>query len=123
MMELADFNRYNPDFDKVMASASNSYEIKLPPEKMELFNANKYQILNESIQLLLTSASGNTAANGQQKTVCRWQQKWQRNNQVILVESHPVCMNSGGFFITTKKLFLLLLLSISILRIPRRLRC
>lgn len=67
MMELADFNRYNPDFDKVMASANSNYEIKLPPAKMELFNSNKYQILNESIQLLLTSASGNTAANGATK--------------------------------------------------------
>ena len=62
MMDLGDFSRYNPDFDKVMASANNSYEIKLPPAKMELFNANKYQILNESIQLLLTNAT-NTAAN------------------------------------------------------------
>lgn len=56
VMEPADFNRYNPDFDKVMASASNSYEIKLPADKLELFNANKYQILNESIQLLLSNA-------------------------------------------------------------------
>lgn len=57
MMEIADFNRYNPDFDKVMASASNSYDIKLPADKMELFNANKYQILDESIQLLLNTAT------------------------------------------------------------------
>ncbi|HTE10638.1 MAG TPA: lytic transglycosylase domain-containing protein [Chitinophagaceae bacterium] len=61
VMGIADFNRYNPDFDKVMASASNSYEIKLPADKMELFIANKYQILNESIQLLLNNAA-NTAA-------------------------------------------------------------
>ncbi|MFT3933060.1 MAG: lytic transglycosylase domain-containing protein [Chitinophagaceae bacterium] len=60
MMDIADFNRYNPDFDKVMASADNSYEIKLPADKLELFNANKYQILNESIQYLLTNASGST---------------------------------------------------------------
>ena len=56
VMDIADFNRYNPDFDKVMASANNSYDIKLPADKMELFNANKYQILNESIQRLLNSA-------------------------------------------------------------------
>ena len=62
MMEEADFNRYNPDFDKVMAGASNSYDIKLPADKMELFVANKYQILNESIQLLLNNATGTTAA-------------------------------------------------------------
>jgi membrane-bound lytic murein transglycosylase D len=56
VMDINDFNRYNPDFDKVMASANNSYEIKLPADKMSLFNANRYQILNESIELMLTSA-------------------------------------------------------------------
>ncbi len=62
VMELPDFNRYNPDFDKIMAGANNSYEIKLPADKLELFNANKYQILNESIQLMLTNAvNANTA--------------------------------------------------------------
>jgi len=61
VMGIADFNRYNPDFDKVMASASNSYEIKLPADKMELFIANKYQILNESIQLLLNNAASTAA--------------------------------------------------------------
>ena len=60
MMDETEFNRYNPDFDKVMASASSNYEIKLPADKLELFNANKYQILNESIQALLNNAA-NTA--------------------------------------------------------------
>jgi membrane-bound lytic murein transglycosylase D len=62
LMNITDFNRYNPDFDKVMASANNSYEIRLPSEKMDLFNANKYQILNESIQLLINNAASVTAA-------------------------------------------------------------
>ena len=57
LMEVTDFNRYNPDFDRLMASAENTYELKLPPAKMELFNANKYQILNESVNLLLSGAS------------------------------------------------------------------
>ncbi len=56
LMDVADFNRYNPDFDKVMASTNNTYELKLPAEKMELFAANKYQILNESVQLLLNGS-------------------------------------------------------------------
>jgi membrane-bound lytic murein transglycosylase D len=47
------FSRYNPDFDKVMASANNVYDLKLPADKMELFEANKYQILNESVQQLM----------------------------------------------------------------------
>ena len=56
-MEPATFNRYNPDFDKKMASADNAYELKLPADKMELFQANKYTILNESVQLLLSGAT------------------------------------------------------------------
>jgi len=56
LMDPVEFNRYNPDFDKVMASTNNTYELKLPAEKMELFAANKYQILDESVQLLLNSS-------------------------------------------------------------------
>lgn len=56
-MDMDEFNRYNPGFDKAMASSNNSYELKLPENKMEQFNANRYQILNESIQRLLTNAS------------------------------------------------------------------
>lgn len=52
LMDPATFSRYNPDFDKVMASSNNSYDLKLPAGKMELFAANKYQILTESVQLL-----------------------------------------------------------------------
>ena len=55
-MELNEFNRYNPDFDKLMASSA-VYELKLPADKMSLFVANKYQILNESVQFLLTAAT------------------------------------------------------------------
>jgi membrane-bound lytic murein transglycosylase D len=57
MMDHSDFLRYNPDFDKVMARSSDPYEMKLPAEKMELFNANKYAILQESVQLLLTATA------------------------------------------------------------------
>jgi membrane-bound lytic murein transglycosylase D len=57
LMNMADFDRYNPDFDKKMASADNIYELKLPADKMELFTANKYIILNESVQLLLSAAT------------------------------------------------------------------
>jgi len=54
LMNAAEFNRYNPEFDKIMASANNSYDLKLPADKMDLFVSNKYQILNESVQQLLT---------------------------------------------------------------------
>ena len=53
LMDQAEFNRYNPHFDKLIASPDNSYDLKLPTDKMALFTANKYQILNESVQLLL----------------------------------------------------------------------
>jgi membrane-bound lytic murein transglycosylase D len=56
-MDINEFNRYNPNFDRVMATAENSYELKLPAEKLDLFIANKYQILNESVQLLLSGAT------------------------------------------------------------------
>ncbi|MBZ5858178.1 lytic transglycosylase domain-containing protein [Flavihumibacter profundi] len=66
-MDIADFNRFNPDFDKVMAGISNSYDMKLPADKMDLFKANKYNILQESVQLLLNSTAvnnNNIAAGG-----------------------------------------------------------
>ncbi|HXB43476.1 MAG TPA: lytic transglycosylase domain-containing protein [Puia sp.] len=63
LMDPDEFNRYNPDFDKVMASANNTYDLTLPAEKMDLFVANKYQILNESVQLLLNGVSEADSAN------------------------------------------------------------
>jgi membrane-bound lytic murein transglycosylase D len=66
MMDLATFSRYNPDFDKIMASSNNSYDLKLPADKMELFAANKYQILTESMEQL---AAGETEAEGQRVAV------------------------------------------------------
>lgn len=51
-MEIGLFNHYNPSFDAMMSS-SGSADLRLPPDKMQLFLANKYQILNESVQVLL----------------------------------------------------------------------
>ena len=51
-MDIAAFNRYNPDFDNRLA-ATGQYEMRLPPDKMQLFVANKYSILNECVQVLL----------------------------------------------------------------------
>ncbi|HEV2483434.1 MAG TPA: lytic transglycosylase domain-containing protein, partial [Puia sp.] len=63
LMDSATFDRYNPDFDKIMASNNNSYDLKLPADKMELFVSNKYDILTESVQLLAKEAAeaGTTA--------------------------------------------------------------
>jgi membrane-bound lytic murein transglycosylase D len=51
-MEILSFNRYNPLFD-AQISANGKYELILPEDKMQLFMANKYQILNECVQVLL----------------------------------------------------------------------
>lgn len=56
-MDINEFNRYNPNFDKVIAAGASSYELKLPAEKMEVFVTNKYQILNESVQYLLSGGA------------------------------------------------------------------
>jgi membrane-bound lytic murein transglycosylase D len=53
MMDFATFNRYNPDFDKVMNSNNNSYDLRLPDDKIDLFAANKYQILDESVKSMI----------------------------------------------------------------------
>jgi membrane-bound lytic murein transglycosylase D len=49
-MDSAMFSRYNPNFDKIMSGNNNSYDLKLPADKMDLFEANKYQILTESME-------------------------------------------------------------------------
>jgi membrane-bound lytic murein transglycosylase D len=51
-MDIVSFNRYNPDFNNMM-SINGNYDLRLPADKMQLFLANKYIILNECVQLLL----------------------------------------------------------------------
>jgi membrane-bound lytic murein transglycosylase D len=64
LLDSATFNRYNPDFDKIMASANDSYDLKLPADKMDLFVANKYDILNESIQVMSAGDATVASVNG-----------------------------------------------------------
>lgn len=52
-MELAAFNKINPNFDKVIA-ANGTYDLRLPADKMNLFLDKKTAILSESVQLLLS---------------------------------------------------------------------
>ena len=58
LMDLSEFNRYNPRFDKIISGASNTYDLILPADRMDMFNTVKYKILSESVELLL----GNTAS-------------------------------------------------------------
>lgn len=64
-MDIVTFNRYNPNFDNLM-SINGNYDLRLPADKMQLFLANKYAILNECVQLLLGDDS--TSAPIQQTT-------------------------------------------------------
>ena len=55
-MDIVKFNHFNPSFDAVLASKGN-IDLKLPADKMQLFVANKFKILNESVQVLLGGAT------------------------------------------------------------------
>ena len=52
-MNIVEFTRLNPNFDRALAE-NGSIDLKLPSDKMLLFQANKPQILEQSIKLLLT---------------------------------------------------------------------
>ena len=52
VMDVSAFHKINPNFDKDIAS-NGKYELRLPSEKMDIFMTKKFEILNESIQLLL----------------------------------------------------------------------
>ncbi len=58
-IEMKDFDRYNPGFDNMLATGA-SYELRLPNNKMDLFIANKYVILNECVQQLLGDVNQDT---------------------------------------------------------------
>lgn len=54
-MDMATFNRYNPGFDNEIA-VNGKYELRLPAQKMNIFIAKRYEILDESVQQLLKSS-------------------------------------------------------------------
>ena len=58
-MDIATFNRYNPGFENEI-SVNGKYDLRLPTQKMNIFVAKRYEILDESIQLLLNSANTGT---------------------------------------------------------------
>lgn len=60
-MELAEFNRYNPDFDKEVVM--NGYDMRLPKDKMDQFNAKREDILNESIDVMLNGNNSMVGSN------------------------------------------------------------
>ncbi len=56
-MKINEFNSANPYFDKQLA-LTGAYTLKLPADKALLFQAYKPQILEQSIRLMLATASG-----------------------------------------------------------------
>lgn len=58
LMDAATFNRYNPGFNTAIAT-NGKYDLRLPADKMALFLVKKYEILNESLQVLLKQAGSN----------------------------------------------------------------
>lgn len=53
-LDMETFNRFNPGFDNEIA-LNGKYELRLPTEKMNIFVAKRYEILDESVQSLLRS--------------------------------------------------------------------
>jgi membrane-bound lytic murein transglycosylase D len=54
-MDITDFNRLNPSFDRQLSS-NGKYDLRLTTEKMNFFQANKNQILDQSIRQILAAA-------------------------------------------------------------------
>ncbi|WP_207492204.1 lytic transglycosylase domain-containing protein [Aridibaculum aurantiacum] len=59
-MEVTEFNKMNPQFDKVL-SMGNSYNLRLPKEKVNMFSSKKNNILNESVQFMINSSNAFSA--------------------------------------------------------------
>jgi membrane-bound lytic murein transglycosylase D len=53
-MDIISFNALNPGFDAKVGIGE--YPLRLPADKMQLFNANKIQVLGESVQFMLTNS-------------------------------------------------------------------
>lgn len=58
-MDITEFNRLNPGFDMVISSGE-VFDLRLPSDKMDLFVANKYPILNECVHVLLNTVNTET---------------------------------------------------------------
>jgi membrane-bound lytic murein transglycosylase D len=55
-MDINEFNRLNTGFDGMLASG-NAFDLRLTSDKMDLFVRNKYDILNECVQVLLSDVN------------------------------------------------------------------
>lgn len=55
-MNIAEFSRLNPNFDKQL-STNGYYDLRLPNEKMLVFQANRPQILEHSLRSILSTVT------------------------------------------------------------------
>lgn len=62
MMDISVFNALNPGFDETLAKGL-IYTLRLPSDKAALFQTKKIEILKQSVELFLSSASTPTAGN------------------------------------------------------------
>lgn len=58
-MDLADFNRYNPNFNNMLSTGA-TYNLQLPADKMKEFFDKKFEILNQSVAQLLDNVNMNS---------------------------------------------------------------
>jgi membrane-bound lytic murein transglycosylase D len=58
-LDKATFDHYNPGFDNKIA-VEGKYELRLPTQKMNIFVAKRYEILEESLQMLLKQSNSGT---------------------------------------------------------------
>ena len=73
-LDIRQFNKYNPDFDSRLGM-NGQFDLILPAEKMQLFLANKYQILNECVQLLLSDDGNSYYPNSKTSYPSRYKSK------------------------------------------------
>jgi membrane-bound lytic murein transglycosylase D len=52
-IEQTQLEHLNPDFARMMSGPDNSYDLRIPKEKMKQFQADKEEILKESLALML----------------------------------------------------------------------
>lgn len=57
--DVVTFNKFNPNFDNEIA-LNGKYELRLPIQKMNIFVAKRYEILDESLNLLLKTSNTNS---------------------------------------------------------------
>jgi membrane-bound lytic murein transglycosylase D len=60
VMDIGQFNKLNPGFDKALAEG-RKYSMRIPKDKIAVFEARKQQLLMESFRLLL---EGSATPNG-----------------------------------------------------------